>query len=136
MDTHASDEQRLASQNGGLGGAAKDVAEHASSIARLEVELAAMELKQKVASLGIGIGLGVGAAVFGVFMLGFLFATLAAALATFLATWLALLIVTLFLGGLAGLLGLLAVRLIKKATPPVPEQAIREAKLTTSALKS
>lgn len=122
-------------QNGGLGGAAKSVAEHASAIARLEVELAALELKKKVVSLGIGIGMGVGAAVFGLFGLAFVFATVAAALATFLATWLALLIVTAFLFVLAGALGVLALGRIKKGTPPVPEQAIREAKLTSEALK-
>jgi hypothetical protein len=37
---------------------------------------------------------------------------------------------------LAGLLGMLALGRIKKGTPPVPEQAIREAKLTQTALKS
>jgi len=74
--------------------------------------------------------------IFAVFGLGFIFATIAAALATFLATWLALLIVTLGLFGLAGAIGLLALVKIKKGTPPVPEQAIREAKLTTNALKS
>lgn len=121
--------------NGGLGAAAKHVAEHASSIARLELELAALELKKKVVALGVGIGLGVGAALFGVFALAFLFATIAAALATFLSTWLALLLVTVLLLGLAGTLGLLALGRIKKGTPPVPEQAIREAKLTTSAIK-
>ena len=125
-----------ASQNGGVGGAAKQVAEHASSIARLELELAALELKAKVASLGLGIGLGVGAGVFGFLMLAFLFATAAAALDTFLSTWLALLIVTLFLAALAGILGLLALNRIKKGTPPLPEQAIREAKLTSAAIKS
>jgi tetrahydromethanopterin S-methyltransferase subunit C len=121
--------------NGGLGGAAKSVAEHASSIVRLELELAALELKKKVTSLAVGIGMGVGAAIFLLFGLGFVFATIAAALATFLATWLALLIVTLLLFALAGLLGVLALGKIKKGTPPVPEQAIREAKLTTEALK-
>jgi Putative Actinobacterial Holin-X, holin superfamily III len=124
------------SENGGLGGAAKHVADHASSIVRLELELAAMELKRKLASLGVGIGLGLGAALFAVFAAAFSFATIAAALATFLDTWLALLIVTAFLAVLAGLLGLLALSAIKKGTPPVPEQAIREARLTTSALKS
>jgi hypothetical protein len=122
-------------QNGGVGGAAKSVAEHASAIARLEIELAAFELKKKVTSLAVGIGLGVGAALFVLFGLGFVFATIAAALATFLATWLALLIVTLGLFALAGVLGVLAIGKIKKGTPPVPEQAIREAKLTTEALK-
>lgn len=122
--------------NGGVGGAAKQVAEHASAIAKLELELATLELKKKVVALGLGIGLGVGAAIFGLFMLGFLFATIAAVLATFLATWLALLIVTLFLGATAGLLAILALGRIKKGTPPVPEQAIREAKLTQAAIKS
>lgn len=122
-------------KNGGVSGAAKQVADHASSIAKLELELAALELKKKVVALGIGIGLGIGAALFGLFMLGFLFATIAAVLATFLATWLALLIVTAGLGLLAGLCALLAVGRFKRGTPPVPEQAIREAKLTTAALK-
>ena len=118
------------------GGSAKEVAEHASSLVRLELELATLELKRKVIALGFGIGLGIGAAIFAVFGLGFAFATIAAALATFLSTWLALLIVTLGLFGLAALLGLMALAKIKKGTPPLPEQAIREAKLTTNALKA
>ena len=138
MPTPAS-EQRLdiagAERNGGVGGAAKTVAEHASAIAKLEVELAGLELKKKVGALGVGIGMGVGAAVFGLFFLGFLFAAIAAALATFLPTWAALLIVTGFLLLLAGVLGILARKSIRKGTPPVPEQAIREAKLTSNALK-
>lgn len=120
----------------GLGALTKKAAEHASSLVRLELELAATELKGKVTSLALGIGFGVGAAIFAVFGLGFLFATIAAALATFLSTWLALLIVTLGLFGLTATLGLVALSKIKRGTPPVPEQAIREAKLTTTALKS
>jgi Putative Actinobacterial Holin-X, holin superfamily III len=131
MPTHAE-----RATNGGLGGAAKIVAEHASTLARLELELAQLELKRKVASLGIGIGLVAGAALFGLFGLGFAFLTLAAALDTFLATWLALLLVTGLLLVLAGGLTLGGVKLIKRGSPPVPEQAIREAKLTTGALKS
>ena len=45
--------------NASLGDATKQVAEHASSLARLELELAQLELKRKLASLGVGIGLGV-----------------------------------------------------------------------------
>jgi hypothetical protein len=37
---------------------------------------------------------------------------------------------------IAGILGLLARSQIKRATPPLPEQAIREAKLTSEALKA
>ena len=116
--------------------AARNVAEHASSVAKLELELATLELKKKVTSLGIGIGLGAGAALFALFALGFAFATIAVAFATFLSWWLALLVVTVCLLLVSGLLGALALRAIKRGTPPVPEQAIREAKLTTAALKS
>lgn len=127
-----------ATDNGhrGLPAAVKAVTERASALVRLELELAALEIKQKVAAIGVGIGLALGAAVFAVFAFGFLFATIAAALATFLATWLALLVVTLFLFVLVAALALLGVRSIKKGTPPVPEQAIREAKLTKTAIRS
>ncbi len=124
-----------AGAQGGLGSTARQVAEHASAIARLELELAALELKRKVAALGLGIGLALAAAVVLVFAAGFGLATVAAALATFLSTWLALLIVTVALLVVAGLLGLVALRSIKKGTPPVPKQAIEEARLTSEALK-
>ena len=129
MPTHATEQN-------GLGATAKDVAEHASSLFRLELELATLELKKKATNLGFGVGLAVAAAVFGLYGLGFLFATIAAGLATAMSTWLAILIVTLGLFVIAAILGFVALNRIKKGTPPVPEQAIREAKLTTNALKS
>src|SRR5207253_8736526 len=75
----------------GLGEAAKVVAEHASQIARLEIELAVLELKRKVIALGVGIGLGVAALLFSLFALGFGIAAAAAAIATAVPTWAALL---------------------------------------------
>jgi membrane protein implicated in regulation of membrane protease activity len=120
----------------GLGGAAKLVADKVSSIVRLELALAAAELKKKLLALGLGIALLVGAALFGVFAFFFALATIAAALATVFSTWLALLIVTGGLFVLVGVLAVLGVRRISKGTPPIPEQAIAEAKLTTEALKN
>jgi hypothetical protein len=120
----------------GLGGAAKLVADRARSIVRLELQLAATELKHKLAALGIGIGLLVGSAIVGVFALGFLFATIAAAIATAVSWWLALLIVTGGLFVFAGALALVGRALIKKGVPPVPEHALEEAKRTAEALKN
>jgi protein-S-isoprenylcysteine O-methyltransferase Ste14 len=120
----------------GLGGAAKQVAEHASALARLELELAALELKTKVSALGVGIGLALGAVLFLLFAIGFLLATAAAALAIWLPTWAALLIVGVVLLVLVAVLGAIAARSFKKGTPPVPQQAIEEAKLTGEAIKS
>jgi Putative Actinobacterial Holin-X, holin superfamily III len=128
MPTHAGER--------GLGGAAKLVADKVSAIVRLEIALAVAELKKKVVALGLGIALLVGAGVFGLFALGFGLAAAAAGIATALSTWLALLIVFGGLIGLATLLGLLGIGRIARGTPPVPEQAIAEAKLTTEALKN
>jgi putative superfamily III holin-X len=125
-----------ADEKQGVGSAAKQVAEHASSLARLELELAGLELKRKAGALGAGAGLGLGAALLAIYGLGFLFATAAVALAIVLDAWLALLLVTVGLFLLAGLLGVLAIGRFRRGTPPVPEQALREAKLTTEALRS
>lgn len=120
----------------GVGTAAKQVAEHASTLARLELELALLEVKRKVAALGIGIGMAVAAAIFGLFALGFGLAAGAAALALVVPMWAALLIVFGVLVLLATILLLVALSAIKKGAPPVPEQAIQEAKLTTEAIRN
>jgi Flp pilus assembly protein TadB len=122
-------------ENAGLGAAAKQVAEHASAVARLEVELASLELKRKVTNLGLGIGLAVAAGLFALYALGFGLAAAAAALALVVDTWLALLIVFGALLLLALVLGLIGLNRIKRGTPPVPEQAIEEAKRTQAVLK-
>jgi hypothetical protein len=120
----------------GVGPAAKEVAEHASTLARLELELAALEVKRKVAALGVGIGLVASAGVFLLFALGFGLAAGAAALALVVSTWAALLIVFGALVLFSLLLVLVGLSAIKKGTPPVPEQALEEARLTTRALRS
>jgi hypothetical protein len=126
---------RTAEQNGGVGAAAKNVAEHASSLVRLEIQLALLEIKKKLAALGLGIGLLLGAAIFGLFLLAFVLATITALIALALPVWAALLIVTGLVLGAAATLGLLGLGAVKKGSPPVPEQAIREAKLTTEAIR-
>jgi len=129
MPTHEADRM-------GVAPAAKQVAEHASALARLEMELAGLELKGKVASLGLGAGLLVGAALFGLFAVGFGLATIATALALVLDTWLALLIVFGSLLLLVAILALVGLSRVRKGSPPVPELAIQEAKLTSTALRS
>jgi hypothetical protein len=81
MPTHASN-GTATSGHVGLGDAAKQVAERASSLARLEARLAALELKEKLATLSVGIALAVTGAVLALFGLGFLFASAAAGIAT------------------------------------------------------
>jgi hypothetical protein len=120
----------------GLGTAAKAVSERVSSIVRLEIQLALSELKAKAASLGLGIGLLVGAALFGLFMLMFALAAAGAAWALVVPVWAAMLIMMGILGLVAGILAFIGIGAVSKGTPPVPEQAIEEARLTTEALKN
>ena len=120
----------------GLGAATKLVSERASSLVRLELQLALAELKKKAAVLGVGIGLLVGAALLAVYGIGFALATAAAGLATTMSTWLALLIVTGAVFLVVAVLALVGIGRLRKATPLVPTQAIEEAKITTEALKN
>jgi Putative Actinobacterial Holin-X, holin superfamily III len=119
----------------GVGQATKSVAEHASALVRLELELAALELRRKLISFALGIGLVLGAVLFLLYALGFGLASAAAGIATAVPMWGALLIVTGVLFVLTMLLAAFGLMALKKGTPPLPEQAIREAKLTTEALK-
>ncbi|MBA3401594.1 MAG: phage holin family protein [Actinobacteria bacterium] len=121
--------------NGGVGSVIHEVAERASALARLEAELAILELRRKITSLGIGGALVLGAGILGLFAVGFLLATAAAGLAIFLDTWLALLLVAVGLLALTAVAAAVGISTLKRGLPPIPERAVDEAKLTANALK-
>jgi Putative Actinobacterial Holin-X, holin superfamily III len=120
----------------GVGWAAREVVDRARSIARLEIELALLEVKRKLVRIAVGVGLGAGAVVVALFALGFLAAGGAAGLALVVPVWAALLIVGGALLAATLALALLALRSLKAGTPPLPEEAIEEARRTTEALRS
>jgi hypothetical protein len=120
----------------GIRPAAKSVAERASSLVRLEIRLALLELKKKAAALGLGAGMLAGAAVFGLFLLAFVLAAIAALFALFLPVWAALLVMCGIVALIAAALALLGLTTLRKGSPPVPERAIHEAKLTTEAIRA
>jgi Putative Actinobacterial Holin-X, holin superfamily III len=120
----------------GLSGATKRVADHARSFVRLELQLAATELKRKAAAFGVGIGLMAGAALFALTALAFGLAAATAGIATALPVWASLLIMFGGLLLLAMILGGVGAALLKKGSKPVPEQAIEEARLTTEAIRN
>jgi H+/Cl- antiporter ClcA len=104
------------------------------SIARLNLELAQLEAKQKATALGIAGGLAVAAVVLVLYAIGFSFAALAAGLSESLPLWASLLIVTALLVLTAAILALLARHFARKASPPKPQQAIEEAERTIEML--
>lgn len=98
---------------GGIVGTAREIADRATTLARLRVELAQLEVKRKLTRTAIGAGLAAGAALLLLFAIGFLLAAGAAGLAHAVSMWLALLIVALALLLVTGVLALLAVRSFK-----------------------
>jgi Putative Actinobacterial Holin-X, holin superfamily III len=126
---------RAETRDDGVQAAVHEVTEHARSLARLEGELAVLELRRKVAALGAGAILLAAGGVLALFSLGFLLATVAAALALVVPTWLALLIVGVAVLLVAAAAFAIGRSQLRRGVPPVPEQAIAEAKLTGDALK-
>ncbi len=120
----------------GVGWAAREVVDRARSVVRLEIELALLEIKGKLVRIAVGAGLGAAAAIVALFSLGFLAAGAAAAIALAVPVWSALLIVGGALLALTALLVALAARSLRAGTPPLPVEAIDEARLTAEALKA
>ena len=109
---------------------AKTVKKRTLSLARLNVELAKLEAKQQATAIGTGAGLAAGAGVLLVYAIGFAFAALAAGLSEAISLWLSLLIVAGILFLAAAIAAFLAVRFVRKASPPTPALALEEAART------
>jgi hypothetical protein len=122
--------------NGSLGQALKDASDHAVALAKLEAKLARQEMSQKGRQFAPAAVLGVVAVVLVLFSFGFGLAAAAEGLGAVVPRWAALLIVAGALVAAAVLAGLAARATVKNAAPPVPEQAIDEAKQTTRAVRS
>jgi uncharacterized membrane protein YqjE len=106
----------------------KELLRDVSELVRREVDLAKVELAEKVKKLGTGIGLAVVGAVLLLVALGALTATAIVALATTLATWLAALIVTIVVGVIGAIVLMMGMRVLRRGTPPVPEQTVESVK--------
>jgi hypothetical protein len=128
--------QRNGGSDGSLGEAVRDVSRHAVALAKLEAKLAKSEVSDKVRVFLPAVVLGLVGVVLALFGLGYGLAAAAEGLDAVLPRWAALLVVAGTLLAVAALLGVIAAGVVKRASPPVPEQAIEEAKRTTQALRS
>jgi uncharacterized membrane protein YqjE len=125
----------------GIAEAVNEISERASLLVREEIELAKAEISQKLSRLAKGAAVGGAAAVFAIFGIVLLFHGLA-----WLAWWLlpvgksqifwGFFVVAAILFILGGFAGLLAARLFKSSSPPMPAMAIEEAKKTRQELSS
>jgi len=111
------------------------LSEQTTRLVRDEIKLATVELQEKGKRAGIGAGLfgGAGAAAF--YGGGALTACAILLLDLVLPAWAAALIVAVVLFVIAGILGLVGKGQVKKATPPLPEQAIGSVKRDVQVVK-
>lgn len=113
---------------------ARRVRDRAIGVARLNIELAQLEMKRKARLYGIAAVLGLIALVLVLYAIGFLFAAIATGIAEGLPLWAALLIVTFLLALTAAIVALVAAKTAKKAGPPKPEATVEEAQKTAREL--
>ena len=121
-----------------LAQAVQDITEKSQLLVREEIELAKAEMTEKFTKLRNGLILGIIAGVFAVFALIYLLHALSWAIWEVIGTdsnfWLGFLITGTLILIIGAICGLIAVRLIKKGSPPTPELAIEEAQLIKGTL--
>lgn len=105
-----------------------DLSHEMTELVHQEVQLAKVELTEKAKDLGEGAAALAGAAVAGFLALGALVAGAIAALALAWPLWLAALAVAVVLLVVAGTAARIGITHVKRATPPVPEQALGSTK--------
>jgi uncharacterized membrane protein YqjE len=115
-----------------------DVSENASTLVREEIELAKAEVSEKVGKILRGSAVGIAAGVFAFLALILIMHGIAWLLAEELFdgnVWPGYFVEAAVFLVIAALAGWLASKALKSGAPPVPEQAIEEAKLTKAMLE-
>ncbi len=130
-------------QTSDLGQAVQEVAEKAQLVVREEIELAKAEMSLKFSKLIRGAIVG---AIAGIFLLtALLFALHGAAWglwtlilndATSTSIWVGFVVLAVILVVLGAIAGLVALRLLKRGSPPTPNMAIEEAQLLKATVSS
>jgi uncharacterized membrane protein YqjE len=121
-----------------LGDLVVEVSENASTLVREEIELAKAEVSEKVGKILRGSVVGIAAGVFAFLALILIMHGVAWLLAEELfdgKAWPGFFIEAALFLLIAALAGFIASKALKQGAPPVPEQAIEEAKLTKEMLE-
>jgi len=125
-------------QTSELARAIQEITEKAQLLVHEEIELAKAEMTEKVSKLVKGAILGIIAGVFAIFALIYLLHALSWGLWDLIGSdsnfWLGFLITGVLILILGAVAGLIAMRMIKKGSPPKPVLAIEEAQLIKATL--
>jgi Flp pilus assembly protein TadB len=113
-----------------------DLGHQASRLVRDEIWLAKQEMILKAKQAGAGAGMLGTAAVIALYAGGTLVLAAIAGLAVVLPLWAAALIIAIALLGLAGVAGLLGRSRLRRATPPLPMEAVGNLKQDVATVKN
>jgi Flp pilus assembly protein TadB len=113
----------------------KLVTEQASVLVRDELKLAQLEMTRKGKQAGLGIGMFGGSAVIALYGVACLIACAVIGLSHAVTAWLAALIIGVVLFAAAGVSALVGRSRLKKATPPVPQEAVASIKTDIETIK-
>jgi hypothetical protein len=113
----------------------KTMSEQVSVLIRDEMKLAQLEMASKGKQAALGAGMFGASGVVTVYGVGCLLACAIIAISGVVAAWLAALIVGAALLAAAGGTALLGRRRMRKAAPPVPEQAVADVKADVEEIK-
>jgi uncharacterized membrane protein YqjE len=124
-----------ADQEPSAGELVRQLSEQVSVLVRDELKLARLEMTRKGKQAGLGIGmLGVGGLI-ALYAVGCLLACVVIALSGAVTAWLAALIVGVVLLAVSGAAALLGKGRLRKAAPPVPDQAVGSLKADVEEIK-
>jgi hypothetical protein len=113
----------------------KQVAEQVSVLVRDELKLAQLEMTRKGKQAGTGIGMIGGGGLIAFYGVGCLIACSVIAISHAMTAWLAALIVGLALLALSGAAAVAGKGRMRKATPPVPREAVNSVKTDVREIK-
>jgi membrane protein len=113
----------------------KQVAEQVSVLVRDEMKLAQLEMTRKGKQAGTGIGMMGGGGLIALYGVGCLIACAIIGLSHAVTAWLAALIIGAALLIIAGIAALMGKGRMRKATPPMPEEAVSSVKTDVEEIK-
>jgi hypothetical protein len=120
--------QVLSDQEHSTGELVKMMTEQVSVLIRDELKLAQLEMASKGKQAALGAGMFGASGIVAVYGVGCLLACVIIAISGVVAAWLAALIVGVALLAVAGGAALLGRQRLRRAAPPVPEQAVADVK--------
>ena len=135
MVEHTADVEQSPGETRSTGQLVKQLSEQVTVLIRDELKLAQLEMTRKGKQAGVGAGLLGGSGLVALYGVGCLIACAVIAISGVVAAWLAALIVGAALLAAAAVAALIGKGRLRKAVPPVPEEAVGSVRADVEEIK-